>query len=248
MSIMIQQWDAPRKYVIVATPRSGGTFLCHCLDSHPDIGCERDEPIRFKDGVFQSVWIKEFGYNFTGILSAILNRPGYLATCVRLNYREYGFIDPAFWQEQQVKFIHLHRKNTLRAVVSSKLVFLSNRGEIDHPVHAYQSPEQPTPITIDVEEAYRTAVEYEQKVKAITAGMGDYLALTYEELPGLDGFGLNETVINRLCEYFEVDWHYMSARLRPVNPFKLSKMLTNWNEFKARFTGTHWEKFLINEE
>ena len=64
----------PTPFAIVAASRSGGTFLTHCLDSHPQVSCERDSPLDEA-----GPWLTWLDVSERAILRALWGRGGYRA-------------------------------------------------------------------------------------------------------------------------------------------------------------------------
>ena len=132
-------WFTPHRFLMVFTQRGGSTFLAHCLDSHPDIGAERGEPLHEQHiwhGTLQDV-------PPSALLRLILDRPGYKATVARVTYRHYKLIDTAYLKRLD-GIIHLHRENVVRITFSS---WMNRRGLRE--THTYERlPQIQTPTLI----------------------------------------------------------------------------------------------------
>ena len=77
----------PRKAVVIAGSRVGSMMLCNALDGHPDISCERSEPLNWRT----SVYLRE-KLTAQQTLRIVLGRPGYRWCMCKVSYRQLAKI------------------------------------------------------------------------------------------------------------------------------------------------------------
>ena len=225
---------------MVFTQRGGSTFLAHCLDSHPDIGAERGEPL-FE----RHIWHKTLqDVPPEALLTLVLNRPGYKATVARVNYRHYQNIDTAYLKRLD-GIIHLHRENVVRIIVSA---MINKRGL--RQTHTYERlPEQQVHIDPKVLKA-----ECDRYVHNVRAMMGNLprlqvpiLWLTYDQIVGGEGnqaAGLPLGMVEKACNFLGVLPLPMGANLVRTNPEPLPELISNWREVRAELMGTFHERWV----
>jgi LPS sulfotransferase NodH len=137
--------------------------------------------------------------------------------------------------DKSIAVIHLKRSNTLRALLSLKKAFVTNRWT------AVSKPEADRlSIRLDYDECLERFVWAQETKERYDAYFSDHplLDVTYERLcEDRDG------QCRRIQEFLGVD-------LRPLRPstykqaqLPLATAIANYAELKARFAGTPWECF-----
>lgn len=223
----------PARFVIVATSYSGGALLCNCLDSHPQVACERDSPLDE-----QSPWSMWLEAQEEDVLHALWSRPGYRAAGFKLSYRQARRIGPE-WLAGEVngRVIHLHRENVLRQTVSSSINTAVRDGRLQHPHHAFEQPEVVS-IAIEpawfVEECHRLEMDAAVMLAELVELCEDrMLAFTYADLTRGEGNeidGLPDNVAWALCGWLGVSHLPLVTSTRRVNPQPLSEIVENWDD------------------
>jgi hypothetical protein len=194
-------FDLPQPALVIAPSRSGATFLCHCLDSHFQIACERSEPFG------ELFYWHHLGINHRDLAIALWQRIGYRASMFKLSYRQLrnGYITTETIKEFNPKIIHLHRLNIFEAIVSATLNTLVRDGKLDHPMHTYEPVEQQSikincnTLLADIEGYAYRVTRMQQALDAL-----DTIEVTYEEITS-DGMTLPEKVAGRICDFLGVN-------------------------------------------
>ncbi len=241
------EWRNPRRVVLVAHPRSGSTMLATALDSHNDIGFERGEPLSDNQ-----IWMQNFR-NKRRIFRIMLNRPGYKVVGFRVTYKT---IPPGFWRMlrgNNVKIIHLTRKNVLRTLISAEINTAVRDGKLQYPDHTFHmTSEPPTPLTVNVPKMMERARKLAQwkidmRWEIVNAGLDDdTFDLTYEDLV----FGGAHTTIqmpvhiNReLCDFLGVRNERLVTITRRLNPFKIQDLIANHEELLEYFLDSEFKQY-----
>ena len=176
----------PTPALIVAGPRSGGTFLAHCLSNHPDIYCERQEVLHESSAFFRvGKWMKPHH-----VLQIVWGHSGYEAACCRVQYAQLSA--PGLWdlvQQHKAVLIHLTRKNKLRQAVSVIInQGVRRRGLAFHPQHTTTRPEKPMTLALrplDVQRLVQRLIDVEEAWKRmIQASSLPNVDVTYERITG----------------------------------------------------------------
>jgi len=220
--------------VILATQRTGSTFLAECLGSHPEIHCagellngQPDLPIPPPRGPFRYVvkavriartgaWLPHYrlerfyraGRSPVRCFKAMYNqlaRPGALGYL--LGHRE-------------IRVIHLRRENLLATQVSTLL--MQKRPELQ--ATGYVAPLR---IRVDPQRvlaAMRAAEARYRRFEALFAGHA-VLPVSYESL--FDGAQLRATTAGRLCDFLGVARQPMESRIIKLNPRSLRDTVEN---------------------
>lgn len=237
---MTQAWDSPRRFLMVFTQRGGSTFLAHCLDSHPDVGCERGEPLNR-----QHIWARTFPQASPDrLLDLVLNRPGYKVTVARVTHRAVWDV-PVTYMQKLDGIIHLHRENFVRIIVSAMINTQGLRT-----THTYER----TPLNkfyIDpkvlVSECHRYLGSVRRTRKWVGNRMGvPFLKVGYDGIVGGEGTEASqvpEDVGRELCEFLGVEYRPLACDLKRTNPEPLPKLVKNWREVREALAGTPFEKW-----
>jgi hypothetical protein len=234
----------PRKAVIIAPSRVGSIMLCNALDSHPQISCERTEPLNPKT----SVYLRE-GLTPEQTLRIVLSRPGFQWNMCKVSYRQLAKIISlqTLIDLGVEKVIHLWRENVLRVVVSAALNTSAWNGERDHPTHAWETPEI-SRIELDPADVLSEARRYLVNVRARKAELASglpVLELDYKQICH-DEWG-QVYYSKEICQFLGVDYVKLYSTTKPINPYPLSKIVTNWAHVRAAIVGTEFERWLDNE-
>ena len=242
-------WHNPDKAIIVAVSRGGGTFLCNCLDNHPLIGCEREDPLNFR-GPWRRLLPE---VRPETILELTLSRPGYRVAMCKLSYRQMRIISPEFWHKHDVKMIHLYRENVLRVIISAILNTMAVQGQIKHPNHSFGRV-KPFQMEFNVDMVLGECKRYVSNVAAMKEWLRTLgrplLEITYKDIVGGEG---KETVLmptataDKLCDFLNVPRRILYCELKRVNGYPLSDIVTNWNELKEAIQNSEFAECLKDE-
>lgn len=234
-----------RPAVIVAAIRSGGTFLAHCLSNHPQIFCERGEPMHHR-----SIWCTSLHPNRRELLAALLNQTGYPVSACKLTYVQafHRHIWP--WLEtRRPHVIWLRRENTLRQAVSALLNARSRSGALKLPQHSFERPN-----AVRVEIAPESVLAMARKLASRDQWAQERLSgwsvlpLSYEGLTGgREAVALPADVQGAICTFLGVRNEAMGADLVKINRAPLREILGNWTEVRAVVRRSEFAKWLEAE-
>ena len=239
-------WQSASPAVLISVSRGGGTFLCHCLDSHPEICCERAEPLS-SNGPWMSLDVPR-----SELMRVLWDRPGYRTAMFKLTYRQARWYGMEAISSVGARVIHLHREDALRVVTSAVINTAHRDGKFTHHPHAYETPSPPPPVRIDPEWLLAECRRYRSNVALMLTelrAMGvPLLALTYAEVVGGEGNQgrvLSNEVRARVCDFLNIDgrWPMMSLTAR-VNPWPLAGLIENWDEVREALLGSEFERWL----
>jgi len=246
----VNSYYSPRPAILIATSRSGSTFLLHCLDSHPQIGCERSEPLDHITGPWRHLGVEPIE-----LMKALWNRPGYRVAMFKLSYKQSTkFIKLNVLQEMNVPIIHLHRRNPLRTLVSSVINTAAVAGELNHPTHSFEEV-KPITVRLDPQTVIPECRKHFGKVRMMRKYLSKFglplLKLAYEDLPAHKDIDGNLTTFLaadiqiEICDFLEVKSSYpMFSLTRRINPKALPDIIENWEEVKAVLESSEFEMFL----
>ena len=226
----------PAPAVIIAGPRTGGTFLAHGLSNHPDVYCERQEVLHLGS----SYRMIEAGLSSLDILKIVWGQSGYLVSACKLQYSQAGY--GGIWEhilERGARIIHLCRRNKLRQAVSLIINQMARDGAIPfHPQHARETPSR-IAVTIDARRLQATAERLikDQTVwtsRLLESGL-PVLRLSYRAVIGegvISAKAVAPATAERICEFLGVVPHALPVNLKRINPWPLDKMIANWNDIE----------------
>lgn len=242
-----------RPAVIIANVRTGGTFLAHCLSNHPQIYCDRDEPLHAT-----GIWRRVFGIIRPHvILSIILHQEGYLASMCKLQYgqsRYFGVWD--YLMRCKAKVIHVIRENALRQTISLMINKHVRSGQIDfHPQQSFVLAGQPIKISLKPDSVLKhigdiVKADAEMTQRIVDSGL-PHMQLTYADIVGGEGIQAHcipDATEERLCKFLAVAPCPLYSELRRINPYPLAEMLENWEEIEAAIVNGPFAYCLKDEE
>lgn len=244
-------YASPSPGALIATNRSGGTFLLNALDSHPQIGCERSEPLN-PHGHWASLSLAwEVGRK--DLLRFLWRRPGYQVSMFKLSYRHVQWVGVDILKEMGARLIHLHRENVLRMGVSALINTAVVNGKIDHPIHTFTSV-APVSIRVTPGPFIYSSIAHLKKVEDMKARLKrlelPILFLTYEDLVGYEGSEPDEVMgktAEAICKHLSVESMPLVSYTRRVNPQPLGVIVENWAELAAELAKTELARFLEGE-
>jgi len=224
-----------RPAVIVASVRSGGTFLAHCLSNHPQIFCDRGESLHYR-----SLWHTHLTRNRPELLFCLTHMQGYQVSMCKLIYQQALLVEvwPLIAELEHV--IWLRRKNTIRQAVSHVLNQTARQGNIKRPQHTFGrveticvelAPERVLRVARGLLEQDRRAWRRLKSLKP--------LALTYEQIIG-PASTLADEATRKICEFLGVRYEPLGCELTRINPQPLAEMIANWGAVREAIEGSEF--------
>lgn len=237
----------PDKAVIVTLQRTGGTFLAGCLSNHPDIFCDRGEPLAER-----SQWAVA-APDEVARLDLILSLQYYrVAMCKLINSHAFR---PRVWsyltaQSPPVKVLYLRRENILDQAISHEINAGKRLGTVQgHPTHIFQDGVDLSPCCLDPESVYLRCEDeigrYHYAETKLAEGGFPVLQLTYEEITGNQSVEqIPEAIGRRICGFLGVDYVPLAYNARKVHHQPWSSLLLNWHNIVKRIRSTEYERYL----
>jgi hypothetical protein len=218
--------------LVVAGWRTGGTYLCSCLDSHPDIACVRDEPLNPK-----SPWQYYIGEDkVLQIITLLWEQVGYRVNGFKATYWQYDTLR-SHWGLKGVKVIHLMR-GTVDTVISR---YISDRRENDPEFNAHTYSSIPLKaIEIEpgafVRRCEKLIAERNRIKKRLLDDLDHSpLELWYEDItqPGT-GFMPAQPALE-ICDHLAVAEWALYSSTRPTSAcYERHERVANWSSIRQR--------------
>lgn len=243
-----QTQNMARPAVVIASIRSGGTFLAHCLSNHSHVFCDRGEPLHH-----HSVWVDALHPNRRELLAAVLNQTGYHVSMCKLTYTQalHRHIWPWLVKKQPLT-IWLRRENTIRQAVSVLINKLSRQGKVKRAQHSFETA-QPLRVELSPDQILKMAGRLkaldDRTGKCLTK-MRRVLRLTYNDVTGGEKAivdQLPEITAERLCGFLGVRSEPMRCDLKRINPQSLRELLHNWREVRQAVRKSEFARCLADE-
>jgi len=215
--------------ILIATNRSGSTFLNHALDSHYAIGWERGEPL---------TELRDHADPVACVHSVLDAKRGYKVVGCKLSYRYLR--DVLTWDGlarlEIDRLIHLYRADAVRTTLSAMINIMARDGKISRPYHTTE-PLPPVHITVNVDDFVNECLRYVGNVRSMKQAIMDQdiptFTMTYADLVNGEGNETNHvftSVAHGTCLFLGVPYAPLTANLRRVNPQPIDDIVTNWTE------------------
>lgn len=214
----------PKRYLIIASIRSGGTLLSHALDSHPMIYCHRGEVVHGQNP------IRKIAPSPIAALDAVLSFHGYGANIAKVTWEQFHNIKDDLHKLNLDGVILLYRRNPLRVYVSEQ-VRLADIENNDTATHSFKSRNK-TNVSINPETARNYILNYlvqlHEKQPELDA-MDNILTVSYEQLT-LEYNQIPRSTGMALCKFVGVGYTRLHYDLAKRNPYDLSDLIINYQE------------------
>ena len=239
-----------RPAILIAHTRSGGTFLAHCLSTHPDIFCPRGEPLLTSHSWRQSL---PSHIPSSAILGCILHAFHYEVGMCRITYVQTNTDVCDYLRSVNAKVILLERENLLRCAVSQTIMNMTSRGEIEYPLHSTQSVALPgvTLRPLAVLERCQWQSEWHANMRKTLRSLKLHvLRLTYADVVGgemVNADRLPLTTTERVTSFLGVEQYPLLSPLRAVAPRPLRDIVANWDELKSLIQTSEFARHLEEE-
>jgi LPS sulfotransferase NodH len=228
-------------FVVTALPRSGSFMLTTALDAHPRIRCHGETLSRWRPDLPSSV----------GSAAAILRHEVYTSESpfqavgfklLHQDAREGSLSDARpFLREQQVKALHLKRRNLLRQYLSFVVAEQSGVWILT----STERPPDPVVVDLDPEEMRRRlrclekqTLENEEDFRGC-----DALAVWYEDL-----VSDYDRQMARICRFLEVEWSACAPETKRQELRPLRAAIRNYDTIASELAGTAWESCLDEDD
>jgi LPS sulfotransferase NodH len=237
------------RFVVICRARTGSNFLMWLLDSHPQIWIV-SEP--FGPDELRKTWVSEQIHQ-NGLVAYIEEqlqpKPGDIGAGLKILYDQ---LEPAYAQTwnlpdlpqvttylqagQAFKVMHLKRRNTLKALVSSKIV------SINQTYILFNQKKRDDNIQIELtadecEAEFAQVAALEERYDRLFAGH-ELLELFYEDLTTN-----TEIESRRILDFLGFDYRRLKPMTVKQNVRPLNQVITNYDELKQYFANTPWSRF-----
>lgn len=214
-----------RPAILIAGPRTGGTFLCCCLSNHPQVFCTRGEPLHWGSRWLHAVsdWKVRF--------DLLMRQPFYEVSMFKAMDHDI-FAHPELWEflqqyDPELRILYLERENILYQAASHEINRLHRRGDLPgHPTRTFVSV-KPEPCELDpelVRQRYRWIKKDTARNRKLLAESGlPVLYLIYEEMTIM---GMAQS--SQICEFLEVRNELLHTDLKKVHAQPYEELVTNW--------------------
>ena len=256
-------------FFIWFTGRTGSTFLCDLLHSHPQIFCRKEQFCEVKIGestdfpvdarTFEDV-AGTFGRRLfvnDGIiddpteeqtlnyLDSILGRSE-LACGFKLKFPMQSLVYPELVERLKsipnLKVIELVRENALKQAVSLHNVGRIKNLETSKSCNVTEAVEL-EPLWLDIPATIQFAnffIRSRERFRAFSAGFPNVFPVHYEQL-----LNAQEDAIASILEFLEVDSSVeLKSQFKKTTPDKLSEAVQNYDELKAAVSRTALADYL----
>lgn len=223
-----------QRFMVLSRSRTGSNMLLSFLNSHPNIHAEGE------------VFNRLNGRNYREILSRVFadQPPRILAKGFKIFY--YHPLDDdscAIWQDLEaldnLRVIHLKRKNILRTLISRKIAGYHDVW-VDKATDGNDNVCRRKAVSFSPKELRRG---FEQTRQWEASGAQRFaghplISVYYEDLVRQP-----EAVFSKITDFLGVAYVQPKTALKKQNPERLRDLLVNYGELKEAFSGTEWQDF-----
>lgn len=231
---------SPRRFVILAAPRTGSNLLCTLLGAHPDILCHHE--LFNPNGIFAALDLRradDFGSTEERDRDplAFLERVwAHTADrrCVgfKMTRGQCPLIIDHVLRDPAIQTVVLRRRNRLKTYVSTRIAEETGVWEAYSPDDI--PPQRPL-IHVDLESleahAASNATFYVELLQTLDQTGKDCLQVTYEEL-------LTTTEQRRLLDYLGVPRRLLEPVSVKQNPRDLRRLVADYSDLREQLRGT----------
>ena len=238
-----------RSAIIIGEPRAGGTLMACCLSNHPEIYCDRWEPLNSG-----SLWYRMFPDDVDR-LHLLLHQPYYKVSMCKLLPRHIyrkPVMDYLKQHRPPVRTIHVYRENILAQAVSCVINVHSRKYVMDHPTHIFK-PIELAPVELNPAEVIvwceASLNHHRQATKWASQMRLPVLRVSYEEMTRNADTGRLPGALGRtICEFLDVSEELLYTRMHKVHSPSLSEVVANWPEVVKAIGKSPYAEYLVRLE
>jgi len=242
-------YDCGTPFLIVADPRTGGTFLSTCLGSHPDIYCHRKEVLHPRDTPRQVVP----RLAPLQLARIFLEQQAWEACGIKLIYKQVAPVFLRYIQEEDGVLIFLERKNAIRVAISREATRqYKEDAKVNYP-YTRREPGRPNPIAVEANRIIQVARTYRARTQQMHDRLRDegipYKHILYEEmLDPDDPHRMDKELGYELCARLGASKRVLRCKYYPSAPVPLSEFIINWVNLRDRIMNSELTDCLEGEE
>ena len=228
--------------MVISHNRSGGTFLSHCLNSHPLIHCTADEVLHRNNAYVRS------GLSNVQIMTIVLGFKQYEVSMCKLSYSQFLVYDKVrnWLVGREAKIIHLARGNWLASAISEMV-----RHKQNHPTHSFYARPDGGTVELDVDKvwtiAWRMKHDGRKARKLISEMESENISLNYTDIVGGEGIETDHIVSpakETICDFLGVPHEPLEAPYMRKCTNNIPDLVSNWDEIKERMKDTKFDGFM----
>jgi LPS sulfotransferase NodH len=221
------------KFIVLSRSRTGSNLLLSLLNSHPEIIAEHEILAELDGRDARKVVAKAYG-----------KQPYYVKAkgFKVFYYHPLGGEAPEVWDDlvaaQDIKVIHLKRRNILRTLVSRKIAGMKDVWAATSEARLDIGRQKTVSFrTEELEEGFRRTRGWETEGDRRFAAH-PLLSVWYEDLVRDP-----EATLAQVLDFLGLRQVPLATQLRKQNPERLPELVSNYAELKAAFTGSEWAVF-----
>jgi len=247
-----------KPFIVLSEPRSGSNYLIHLLNNHPSVLCygEIFQPEFHLDnpgptvfdyfGVFKVFRLlrSTFPLFFVRHLVFKKHRASLKAVGFKIFYEHASKGKPKdIWSYlrslEDLRVLHLKRKNALRIIVSRKLAEKTG-------VYYLKKDQKGETNTLKLFLDYKECLKFFKRLEAQRLKYDSFfkkhkiLQIYYEDL--VKHKRLSE---NRICDFLDVKKRPLKCKLARQNTRSLRRIIVNYDSLKRKFSKTPWKRFFV---
>ena len=224
-----------KPFIVLSRSRTGSNMLISFLNSHPNIRA-----------VEREIFSKLDGQNYGDILARVFAKQPYYIEAKGFKIFYYHPLDDrnediwnALVNMENLRVIHLKRRNILRTLVSRKIASLQDVWSTTASIGLDSSKNKAVSFTVqEVEDGIKQTRAWEKEGDEKFRNHPLLLA-SYEDLVA-DPIGH----FKKITEFLGVGYVRPQTNLKKQNPEKLSDLVSNYDELKSKSQGKEWRQFL----
>jgi len=236
-----------RPAVVIASVRSGGTYLAHCLSNHPQVFCDRGESLHHS-----SVWHRHLQTGNGQLLYCLLHMQGYHVSMCKLVYSQ-AFVGQAwkYLKKHKPPVIWLRRENVVRQSVSLLINRAARGGKIRRPQHTFKDT---GPLTIGLSadailKQARGLRQRDARTSRLLANFPRVLKLTYADITDSKKPGkVPVSATRKIVEFLGVRYEPLRCDLVRVNPQPLSELIRDWPTVRDKIRDSEFAVYLEDHD
>ncbi|WP_217385639.1 sulfotransferase [Dolichospermum sp. UHCC 0259] len=244
------------KFIVLGQGRSGSNFLLGLLNSHSQV-IAYGELFGFQDIDWSLPKYNPYS-KFKTLVSLINKNPEIFLE--RIILRKYlplisavgfkilyfhakGDSGESVWHflqnRQDIKIIHLKRKNLLKSFLSSKKALITNEWVVSSQKGINNKPKEVT-VSLDYQEClgYFKWTQASMETHDLLFANHQKIDVVYEDL-SQD----YESEMKRVQEFLELDYETLKPNTLKQSSLSLSESISNYLELKEKFQNTPWAIF-----
>lgn len=219
----------PKRFLIIASIRSGGTLLSHALDSHPMIHAHRGEPVHSHDP------LRKIASTAIDALDASLSFYGYEANIAKITWSQFFELKEDLPALNLDGVILLYRDNPLRVYVSEQIRLTDLQSGMN--THSFTKRDK---ANASIDPAY-TEIWINSYLMKLT-GLGEYLtnrfnntfSVSYENLTS-EFREIPRSLGLELCDFVGVGYRRLEYQTAKRNPYDFQDLIVNYEDVHNHF-------------